>query len=184
MGVEPYRIATITFTNKAAGEIMHRLDFDPDPDINKRKLCPHISTIHSLALNAIRRDPEGFEFDGKVTPMDDYDQTQVVKKLIEKHPPEEGVETNAYRLLEKIGYHRARGVGFAVDYTEEVHDNALERHGGYHAMDDWDVSIWKRFEEEKKKCGLVDFDDMIHLVVRRGENEADWREVELSGPMQ
>ena len=172
MGVEPHRICCITFTNKAAGEIFHRLEINPAGDA---AFHPHVSTIHSLALNAIRKDPEGFGFEGRVTPMDDYDQSQMVKKLIERSKPAPGEEHNPYRFLEKLGYHRARGVGFSADYTDEVHEEALEHHAGYHALEDWETKIWYSFEEEKKKCRMVDFDDMIHLVVRRGESEEVWR---------
>jgi superfamily I DNA/RNA helicase len=171
--VPPRRICCITFTTKAASEIERRVCSVPEDDIDAEH--PHISTIHSLALNAIRRDPEGFGFEGKVTPMDDYDQSQMVKKLIERMPPERGMEKNAYHFLEKLEYHRARGVGFADDYTEGVHEEALEHHAGYHALEDWEIKLWHKFEQEKKKGNLVDFDDMIHLVVRRGETEESWR---------
>jgi len=171
-GVPPLRIGVVTFTNKAAGTLASRLGLADDASPESR---PHISTIHSLALNAIRKDPEGFGFDGRVTPMDDYDQGQAMKKLIERTPPVRGVDMNAWRVLEKIGYHRARGVGFAADYTKEVDDEAQERHGGYHAMDDWEVGLWGQFEEMKKAANLVDFDDMVILVVRRGEGDASWR---------
>ena len=170
--VPPFRICCITFTNKAAGEIARRVGLADSAPAESR---PHISTIHSLALSAIRRDPEGFGFEGKVTPMDDYDQAQMCKKLIERMPQEMGVEMNAYRFLEKLAYHRARGVGFSDGYTEEVHEEALEHHKGYHALEDWEARLWRLFEEEKRKCGTVDFDDMIHLVVRRGEAEDAWR---------
>jgi len=171
--VLPFRICCITFTNKAAGEIARRVGLSEASPAGSD--IPHISTIHSLALSAIRKDPEGFGFDGRVTPMDDYDQAQMCKKLIERMPQEMGVEMNAYRFLEKLGYHRARGVGFSDGYTEDVHEEALEHHKGYHALDDWEVRLWRLFEEEKRKCGTVDFDDMIHLVVRRGEGEDNWR---------
>jgi superfamily I DNA/RNA helicase len=170
--VPPFRICCITFTNKAAGEIARRVGLADSAPAESR---PHISTIHSLALSAIRRDPEGFGFEGKVTPMDDYDQAQMCKKLIERMPQEMGMEMNAYRFLEKLAYHRARGVGFSDGYTEEVHEEALEHHKGYHALEDWEARLWRLFEEEKRKCGTVDFDDMIHLVVRRGEAEDAWR---------
>jgi superfamily I DNA/RNA helicase len=169
--VPPLRICCITFTTKASETIFSRLSIE-DTSFEER---PYVSTIHSLALGAIRKDPGGFSFLGKVTPMDDYDQTQMVKKLIERSTPEPGVEKNAYRFLEKMGYHRARGVGFAVDYTDEVHEDALERHAGYHALEDWEKVLWAQFEVEKVKMNLVDFDDMVILVVRRGEQDESWR---------
>ena len=146
-GIPPYRIAAVTFTTKAAGELLRRINITSETPYEQ---CPHVSTIHSLSLNAIRKDPEGFGFPGRITPMDDYDQSVAVKKLIELNPAPKGVELNPWRLLEKIGYHRARGVGFAVDYTDEVHNEALERHGGYHAMDPWDLVVWEKFEETKR----------------------------------
>ena len=171
-GVHPSRLAAITFTNKAAAEIMRRVGVDKDTPWGIR---PHISTIHSLALTAIRKDSEGFGFTGKITPMDDYDQSQMLKKLVEREPPEEGTDVNIYRFLDKLGYHRARGIGFSLDYTEEVHEDALERHAGYHALEEWETRLWMRFECEKQKNGCVDFDDMVHLFVRRGETDEAWR---------
>ena len=175
-GVPPFRICCITFTNKAAQEIMRRVGVDFDSDFGKRESVPHISTIHSLALNAIRKDTKGFGYDGRVTPMDDYDQSQMVKKLMERNPPPEDMEVNVYRFLEKVGHHRARGIGWASGYTDEVHEEALEHHSGYHALEPYEVKLWSLFETEKKKCGSVDFDDMIHLVVLRGETEEPWRQ--------
>ena len=173
-GIPPYRIAAVTFTTKAAGELLRRIDITSETPYEQ---CPHVSTIHSLSLNAIRKDPEGFGFPGRITPMDDYDQSVAVKKLIELNPAPKGVELNPWRLLEKIGYHRARGVGFAVDYTDEVHNEALERHGGYHAMDPWDLVVWEKFEFFKQNQNLVDFDDMIWLVNRRAKNDQPWFEM-------
>jgi superfamily I DNA/RNA helicase len=169
--VPPLRICCITFTTKASETIFSRLGIE-DTSFEDR---PHVSTIHSLALGAIRKDPEGFGFTGHVTPMDDYDQAQAVKKIIERTSPILGMEKNPYRFLEKLGYHRARGVGFAVDYTDEVHEDALERHSGYHALEDWEKALWAQFEVDKQKSGNIDFDDMVHLVVRRGEQDESWR---------
>jgi superfamily I DNA/RNA helicase len=171
-GVPPFRIAAITFTSKAASELERRVCGSDDNLTTER---PHISTIHSLALNAIRKDPEGFGFEGRVTPMDDYDQSQMVKKLIERSKPEPGEEHNPYRFLEKLGYHRARGIGFSADYTDEVHEEALEHHAGYHALEDWETKIWYSFEEEKKKCRMVDFDDMVLLVNKRAAEQSAWK---------
>ena len=159
--VPPFRICCITFTNKAAGEIARRVGLAEGAPVESR---PHISTIHSLALSAIRRDPEGFGFEGRVTPMDDYDQAQMCRKLIERMPQEMGVEMNAYRFLEKLAYHRARGVGFSDGYTEEVHEETLEHHKGYHALEDWEARLWKRFEEEKR-CHPPG--EKIEIVVER-----------------
>ena len=141
---------------------------------------PHITTIHSLALSYIRRSPSGFGLRGKVTPLDDYEQQQMLRKLIERRAAETNskafADMNDWLLAEKIGFHRARGLGFQSEYTPEYHQVALGRHGGYHAMSEEELDIWYQFESEKKCMRVVDFDDMIHLCVRRGNQDAAWVE--------
>ena len=170
-GMNPRRIAGITFTNKAADELRHRVGFGNDPNVG-----PRISTIHSLALSAIRKNPEGFGLAKTVSPLDTSDGMDLMKRLIDRHkkdPLFDAVEP--WPLMEKIEYHRARGVGFAVDYTEEVHAAALKAHKGYHVLTSADHALWAEFEQAKTAASLVDFSDMLHLVVRRGRADDAWR---------
>jgi DNA helicase-2/ATP-dependent DNA helicase PcrA len=175
-GVVPKRICAVTFTNKAAGELLTRLGLDTT---DTSHLNPRVSTIHSLALGAIRKNPPAFSIEGeftlknKVSPLDDYDQSQMMKKIIERGKI---TDTNPYRVLENISFHRARGVGFMSDYTEEIAAEAEVMHGGYHAMGETELCLWKLYEEEKARNSVVDFDDMLHLTVRRFRRDAKWRE--------
>lgn len=164
--VSPKRILALTFTNKAANEILERVGMAAEPN------HPWIGTIHSLALSAIRRAPKGFGLNEKVTPLDEYDQKEMLKKLIEDR--ELGDILNPYLLKDKLSYHRARGVGFRVDYTSEVHQKALVAHAGYHAMSTQELEIWLAYEKQKTHDSVVDFDDMIHLFVRRGQTDEKW----------
>ena len=164
--VSPKRILALTFTNKAANEILERVGMAAEPS------HPWIGTIHSLALSAIRRAPKGFGLNEKVTPLDEYDQKEMLKKLIEDR--ELGDILNPYLLKDKLAYHRARGVGFRVDYTSEVHQKALVAHAGYHAMSNQELEIWLAYEKQKTHDSVVDFDDMIHLFVRRGQTDEKW----------
>jgi len=174
-GVTPRRICAVTFTNKAAGELLTRLGLDTT---DSPLLNPRVSTIHSLALGAIRKNPPAFSIEGeftlknKVSPLDDYDQSQMMKKIIERGKI---TDTNPYRVLENISFHRARGVGFMSDYTEEIAAEAEVMHGGYHAMGETELCLWKLYEEEKARNSVVDFDDMLHLTVRRFRRDEKWR---------
>jgi DNA helicase II / ATP-dependent DNA helicase PcrA len=164
-GVSPRKICVITFTNRAAGELKERLNIT---DETPRDKTPWVSTIHSLALQMIRRDPRSFGYSSeKITPLDDYDQNQMMKKIVER---EEG-EENPYKILEQIQYHSARGVGFSSDYTPEVHEEALKSHKGYHAMEGDSIHYWKLYEKEKLANSVVDFSDMLHFPVRRMKND-------------
>ena len=178
-GVQPRRICAITFTNKAAGELKDRLGLGLDTPMDKE---PRVSTIHSLALSGIRKNPKAFGLQQHVTPLDEYDQSQLMKKIIERYDEKHGRSEPrgngyTYSVLEKIGFHRARGVGFRDDYTDAVHEKALEQHSGYHAMTEEYLDLWELFEDEKRKNSVVDFDDMLHLVVRRMRNDPQWKAV-------
>lgn len=166
-GIEPRKILCLTFTNKAANEMKERM-------LVSEEKCPRITTIHSLALSAIRRNPIGFGLSERVTPIDDYDQKQILKKVIEEKKLEESVKD--WLVLEKMKFHRARGAGFRSDYTAEIHAKAQVAHAGYHAMNDDELSVWVGYEALKTKMSVVDFDDMLHLVVRRGKSDEKWRQ--------
>ena len=174
-GAKPRRIVVITFTNKAAGELLSRLGLDDDCSFD----APHVSTIHSLALGFIRSSPHGFGLQDKLSPLDDYNQYQMMKKLIEQKKltlsadkPVEMPDPKA--LLETISFHRARGVGFRVDYTEAVAEAAKIMYAGQRNLDELELSLWEAFENEKRSQNGVDFDDMIWLCVRRAEQDAAW----------
>src|SRR5208337_1717161 len=168
MGIPPRRLLAITFTNKASSEILSRI-VESNPSLIQ--IGPRVCTIHSLALSAIRKNPIGFGLQTKVTPLDDYDQIEMFKKIIGR----EDSDIKPWDVRDKISYHRARAVGFAVDYTNEVHQEALKRHSGYHAMTKDEHEIWQTYEKEKTKNSVVDFDDMVHLCVRRGRQDEKWR---------
>jgi superfamily I DNA/RNA helicase len=165
----------VTFTNKAANELLDRLQLeDGSFDI------PKVSTIHSLALSAIRRNPTGFGLQEKVTPLDDYDQHQMLRRILERevNVKDRGISVSSwvYKFLEKVSYHRSRGLGFCMEYTDEVHEEALIAHAGYHALEPLELQIWKSYEIEKQKNSVVDFDDMLHLVVRRLRVDEGYRD--------
>jgi superfamily I DNA/RNA helicase len=171
-GQEPRKLAALTFTNKAANEMADRLGVTVD---TPRDRVPRVSTIHSLALAAIRRNPRGFGLQERVSLLDDYDQGILLKKIIDREIKESDRDQfNPWNLLERIAYHRARGVGFSTDYTAEIHQQSLHSHSGYHALDSEVVYLWKKFEDEKQATSTLDFSDMLHLVVRRVQADKSW----------
>ena len=103
---------------------------------------------------------------------------KIIERYLAKHNRDnEEAKINHYSVLEKIGFHRARGIGFRDEYTDSVHDKAMSEHGGYHALTEEMLDLWEMFEDEKRKNSVVDFDDMLHLVVRRLRNDPQWKAV-------
>jgi superfamily I DNA/RNA helicase len=178
-GVPARKILAITFTNKAAKEIEERVT--KRLNLPMETVPPRITTIHSLALSMIRRNPEGFHLQKGVTPLDEYNQKEMLKDIIAKMVKEnealgQDSNMNQYRLAEMISFHRARGVGFVKEYTDEVHQKSLVEHAGYHALTKNDLYVWYQYEQTKRESNQIDFDDMIHFAVRRGTEDHAWRE--------
>ena len=166
-GLPERSVVCVTFTNKAANELRTRLGYGDDPRIG-----PRVSTIHSLSLSAIRKNPRRFGLSDRVTPLDSHDQKDLLRKLIDDLKLK---DFNMYEFLEHLEYHRNRGIGFVEDYTTEVHLQAMTAYKGYHAFKEDDLILWKAYTESKAKSSTVDFADMLHLVVRRGREDDAWR---------
>lgn len=169
-GIPERRVCVITFTNKAANELRTRLGFAPDAG-------PRISTIHSLSLQAIRKNPGGFGLRPQITPMDTHDQVTMMQQLIKNHAKDKAFdEIKAFPVLEKLQYHRARGLGFAQEYTPEVHERCKDIHSGAHQLTPQELTLWADYQEAKSFASCLDFDDMLHLVVRRGQDDSKFRD--------
>ncbi|MFN3412212.1 MAG: UvrD-helicase domain-containing protein, partial [Exilispira sp.] len=71
----------ITFTNKAANEMLQRLKAEiPEFDAN-----PYISTIHSFALRLMVENRELFSFKKGSTVIDEDDSKEIITQIIDKN---------------------------------------------------------------------------------------------------
>src|SRR5918998_4360344 len=79
-GVAPGRIFAVTFTNKAAGEMKHRIGrlLDRDPS------GLWIGTFHSLSARLLRREAELLGFTRQFTIYDEDDRLGLIKRLMEQ----------------------------------------------------------------------------------------------------
>ncbi len=84
-GVPPDRIFAVTFTNKAAGEMKHRIGrlLGRDPS------GLWIGTFHSLSARLLRREAELLGFTRRFTIYDEDDRLSLIKRLMDQrgHSP-------------------------------------------------------------------------------------------------
>ena len=145
VGITPYRIAAVTFTNKAAREMRQRLV----PLLGQAAEQLTASTFHAFCANVLRREGEHIGLDRDFVIYDDADQMALVKRaLIEleldpkRFPPRS--------ILSGISSAKSELLG-----TEGL----AHRSGSY-----WDeivVRAYERYEDLLRQCSAVDFDDLL-----------------------
>ena len=160
LGVEPWKILAITFTNKVANEMKTRV----------LKMIPEASndltirTFHSFAAFFLRHEIDVLGFPASFTILDEEDQTKLVKDIAAEMGFKRGDKivgtTLAYigkqKLLEK--------------YPDDI--NIIKP-----AFEDEKtcLEIYQRYEEEKYKNFALDFDDLLLLTNRILEEYPDIR---------
>ena len=159
-GVQPYRIAALTFTNKAAREMRERAA----TLMRTHNDQVTISTFHSFCARVLRRHGELLGLDKDYTIYDQSDQTSVVKRAMEEldinvkqfSPGNilSAISGAKSKLIDVEGYRLEKSDYFA----EIVH------------------RVYERYEDLLAQSSALDFDDLIlktHTLLRQHSDVAE-----------
>jgi DNA helicase-2/ATP-dependent DNA helicase PcrA len=155
-GVDPSNILLLTFTNKAAREMLERVSL----------LLPDSTTglwggtFHSIGNKILRRHAEALGFRRGFSIMDREDQDDLMKTVIaaaginpkEKRFPKAEVVADIFSM--------AVNTGRAV---EEIID---EKYPYFLDQSDQIQHVHARYEAKKKATNTMDFDDLLEKTVR------------------
>jgi DNA helicase-2/ATP-dependent DNA helicase PcrA len=143
LGVRPYHILAVTFTNKAAREMEHRVTDLLGGETQGLLL----GTFHATCARILRREAESLPFDANFVIYDADDQLDLVKLAIKD-----------LNLDEK--YFRPSGVHAAISNAK----NELILPDDYpqqNYRDETVAKVYRRYQEMLLANNAVDFDDLL-----------------------
>jgi superfamily I DNA/RNA helicase len=154
-GIAPGHILGVTFTNKAAREMLERvaklLPRSRMPDAKAADSRPTICTFHSLCVRILRQHIEKLGYKRNFVIYDESEQLGAVKKILSRISAK-GEKADPAAVLALLSRFKNGGERAAVFADENV--RALAEH------------IRTRYESALRACNAVDFDDLILLTLR------------------
>jgi DNA helicase-2/ATP-dependent DNA helicase PcrA len=161
MGVRPTNILAVTFTNKAAAEMLHRVDQLVPPTGGYR---PWIGTFHSTSLRMLRRYADRLGFTKSFAVYDTSDQMTLVRRCMR----ELNVNDEAFpprSVLSRISSAKNELIG-PVEYEKTNLDFFGAR-----------VSeIYRQYQKRLREFDAMDFDDLIGNYVLLLQQHEDVRD--------
>ncbi|AVO27896.1 DNA helicase PcrA [Megasphaera elsdenii] len=161
LGVAPYRILAITFTNKAAKEMKERVT----NLVGAQADSIWLSTFHSFCAKLLRFEIDGFHgYTRNFTIYDSSDQLVLVKDCLKKLNLDDkqfmprsvlGTISSAKNVLMDAKAFAAKASDF---YEQKVAD------------------VYALYQEKLRENNAVDFDDLLFLAVRLLQEKEDVRE--------
>ena len=144
-GVSPYRIASVTFTNRAAKEMRHRLTELLGPNI--RDLSA--GTFHSFCAMVLRREGDAIGLDRNYAIYDNSDQIDLIKRCMK----EVDVDPKSFA---------PRAVLSAISAAKsKLLDVAGFKLAGESYFDEIVLRVYERYEALLSQSSATDFDDLL-----------------------
>ena len=151
VGVKPWNILAITFTNKAANEMKERVE----KLVGEVAKDMWIGTFHSICVRILRRYIDRIGFTSSFVIFDTSDQRTIVKQCIKQLELDDKIFTDRSVLSE---------ISNAKNEMLEPADYALRANGEYRK--ETIAEVYKMYQKKLKDNNAVDFDDIINYTIK------------------
>ena len=165
-GIPPDRILLLTFTNKAAGEMMRRVvDL-----LGQEPAALWGGTFHSIGNRILRQHAKLLGFERDFTILDRED----AKHLISTCVAESDIDVKATRFpkAEVLG----NMFSLAVNKQRSVAEILGTEYGYFDTLAPQIEEVQKRYVARKRATNAMDFDDLLVLWLKLLQDQADVRD--------
>ena len=152
--VSPYKIAAVTFTNKAANEMQDRIK----SILGNDSLGLTTKTFHAFCAMVLRQHGESIGISKEFVVFDDADQLSVIKKSMDENNID-SKKFSARNILTTISNSKSQLVNYEgfVKTKSNYYDEIVAR-------------IFERYTDIIENSGGLDFDDLLlktHLLFKQ-----------------
>lgn len=159
-GIRPDRILSVTFTNKAAREMRHRT---MQLLGSRAPSKPLVTTFHAWCVRVLREDIQTLGYPKQFTIYDRSDQESAARRVLRDiRVGEKSMRPGD--LINRISQWKMSGV--------------TEDRAGDHVESDFDYlasMAYRRYQQQLRSSGAVDFDDLLLLTVKLFRTDEDVR---------
>ena len=165
-GVPPWRILLLTFTNKAAREMLERVE-------QLTGTAPGMlwgGTFHSIANRLLRRHAERLGYRPGFSILDSDDQRALMRALVKQHHGKTA-KNDRFPKAEVILSLHSLAVNTGQDW-QDVLDSDYRHLARY---SDTLEAIYRDYRARKQEQNAMDFDDLLTNLLRLLQEHADIR---------
>ncbi len=150
-GVSPNEILAVTFTNKAAKEMRSRLGVLLEGNAEMPKsFMPYMGTFHGIAVRILRIEADALGLDRNFVIYDVDDQVSLIRRILKDLKLSDNKQLKPKSIQAIISGEKNKGNG--PDEYDAV---------AYYPNQKNIAKVFYKYEEEKKKAGALDFDDLL-----------------------
>ncbi len=147
LGVKPWNILALTFTNKAAREMKERIALLVGEELSSQL---HMGTFHSIFAQILRREAKNIGYSSNFTIYDESDSISLLKAIIKEKTSDEKYKPSTVRSR----------ISNAKNHLILPSDYGSSSKGSFNSLP-LIPEIYALYQERLEKANAMDFDDLL-----------------------